>query len=246
MGFNKNQEIKKNLNDSFQHHYKIVQESTLSKFIDDYITEWDNYHLSMGIKNYKSDSEVKELLDFGQNKTIVECFNNVKEINSNENLVIKIFENHINQSLAHYNTILKSGDDKKFQSIFIEDDFFPTGLLCLYGEGDFKILQEPEYLNFDYNNQLLDENCKIDYLPIMKKLIDFNEIIEELDFDNYILDSEFYDSLSKMYRYKIYSLLNLAFEHIDLDSFKNIKTRKPFYIYANEHDCAASSIYIFD
>lgn len=246
MEITKNQKIRRILNDSFLHHYKLVQEFTLSNFINDYITEWDNHYKSIGIENYKSDSEVKELLNFAKNKTLNESFIKVKEININEDVVAKSFENQINQALILYNTILKPNDSKEFQSIFIEDDFFPVGLMCLYGKGDFEILQEPEYLDFDYNNQLLDENCKIDYLPVMKRLVDFNQTIEELGFNNYISDSEFYDSLCKMYRYKTYLLLNLAFEKIDLNFLKNLKIQKSFYVFANEHDCEVSNIYIFD
>jgi len=243
----KNQKIKKILNDSFLHHYEIVQSYTLNKFIDDYITEWDNHYKSIGIENYESDSEVKELLDFAQNKTLNESFINVREININDNIVAKSFENQINQAFIHYNTVLRAdGNNKEFQSIFIEDDFFPVGLLCLYGMGNFEILQEPEYLDFDYNNQLFDESCKIDYSPVMKILLDFNQTIEELGFDNYISNSEFYYSLAKMYRYKTYLLLNLAFENIDLKFLNNLKILKPFYVFANEHDCEASNIYIFD
>ena len=242
----KNQKIKRILNDSFLYHYKLVQGFTLSKFINDYITEWDNHYKSIGIKSYKSDSEVKELLGFAKNKTLNESFINVKEININEDIVAKNFENQINKALILYSNIVNLNDDKEFQSIFIEDDFLPVGLMCLYGKGNFEILQESEYLNFDYNNQLLHENCKIDYLPVMKNLVDFNQTIEEFGFDNYVSDSEFYDSLSKMYRYKTYLLLNLAFEKIDLNFLKNLRIQKPFYVFANEHDCEVSNIYIFD
>ena len=246
MESNDNKKIQKTLNDLYLYHSKIVKSFTLNKFINNYIIENDNYYKSIGIKNYKSDQEVKELLDFAENKAINEAFMNVKEINVDEKIVSKNFEDQINKSLAFYETSLTNDlSNINYQSIFIEDDYFPEGFISLYGKGNFKILDKPEYLDFDYNNQLFNENCKIDYSTVMKKLIDFNQIIEESGFDNFILDSQFYDSLSKMYRFKIFLLLNLAFQNVNFSLFTQIKIQRPLYVFANEHDCEVSNIYVF-
>jgi hypothetical protein len=247
MGKIKNTQIQENLNSLYLHHFKVVSSYTLNKFINDYITEWDNHYKSIGIKNYKDDDEVKELLNFAKNKKINEEFINVKMINIDESKVVEDFKNQIIQSIKRYESDLtetKSG--VTFQSLFIEDDYFPTGFISLYGKGNFKVTNLPEYIDFDYNNLLFNENCKVDYFPVMEKFVNFMKIVEEVGLDNYIFDSELYDSLSNMYRYKTYLLLHFAFKDIDLDVFKGIKIKKPFYVFANEHDCEVSNIFIFD
>ena len=243
----KNKEINDFLVNKHLFYSKIVQSFTLEKFINEYITEWDNYYKSIGINNYKSDEEVTELLEFAKNNDIINAIENVKSINIIEENVVKGFEEQIYNSLFIYDSLTKDNKSRNFfQSIFIEDDFFPHGNLAIYGEGDYKVLLEPEYIDMDldYNNMLFNENCKIDFLPIVKKLIDFNQIVEDHNFDNFILDSNYYNSLSKMYRYKVYSLLSIAFKKVDFNLFKNLKIKYPFYVFANEHDCEVSSIYI--
>jgi hypothetical protein len=64
----------------------------------------------------------------------------------------------------------------------------------------------------------------------MEKFVNFMKIVEEVGLDNYIFDSELYDSLSNMYRYKTYLLLHFAFKDIDLDVFKGIKIKKTIYV----------------
>jgi hypothetical protein len=240
-----NRKIRKILEDLYKYHFKIVKDFNLNKFAKQYIAEMDRYYKSMGINNYKSDQEVKDILGFTLNNAINEAFINVKEINIDENLVIKNFEIQINKSLLLYNEIIKTRNNNvEYQSVFIEDDYFPTGFISLYGQGSFNILDEPKYLDFDFNNQLFNENCKIDYTPVMQKLIRFNQLIEETGLDNYILDSDFYKSLSQMYRFKTYLFLNQAFCNINFNSIVNFKILKPFYVFANEHDSEVSNIYI--
>jgi hypothetical protein len=92
MGKIKNTQIQENLNSLYLHHFKVVSSYTLNKFINDYITEWDNHYKSIGIKNYKDDDEVKELLNFAKNKKINEEFINVKMINIDESKVVEDFK----------------------------------------------------------------------------------------------------------------------------------------------------------
>lgn len=241
----KNIKIQEALNSLYLFYYKKVSSYSLDKFISDYIKEWDSYYKSIGIKNYKDDEEVKELLQFAKNKKIANAFIKVKDINVDENKIIKDFKNQIIESIYSYETNLnESNSDIAFQSLFIEDDFFPTGYVTICGKGNFKIADLPEYIDFDYNNALFDENCKVDYTLVMENYINFREVVEEFGLDNYILDSEYYDWLSKMYRYKTYMLLHSACKDIDLNIFQKIKIQKPFYVFANEHDCEVSNIYV--
>ncbi|TCN56440.1 hypothetical protein D0809_15000 [Flavobacterium circumlabens] len=240
------EQIKQNLEKYFNHHFEIINSFSLNAVINEYITENNNYYLSLGINNYMEDEEVKELTKIKDNQKLINSFLEVKKLNINEAEIIESFKNDIINAIRKLTKIIKK-DEKStiYQSMFIEHDFFPLGYIRIYGKGQFSINKKPSYLNFDYNNELLSEDCKIDYSPVWKEYLKFNSILEELELDNYLLDSTFYESLTQVYIYKVFLLLNKTFQQLESKIFEGINIHRPFYIYGNEHDCEASNIYVF-
>lgn len=240
------EEIKQNLEKQLNHHFEIINSYSLNDVINEYITENNNYYLSLGMNQYMEDQEVKELMERKENQKLINSFLAVKQLNINDAEIIESFKNDIINAIRKLTKIIKK-DEKStiYQSMFIEHDFFPSGYIRIYGKGQFSINKEPSYINFDYNNELLSEDCKIDYSPVWKEYLKFNSILEELELDNYIMDSIFYESLTQVYIYKVFLLLNKTFQQLESNIFEGINIHRPFYIYGNEHDCEASNIYVF-
>lgn len=240
-------EIKEHLEKIYNHHLEIVNSYSLDDILDEYIKQNNEYYLSMGITNYMEDDEVKELSKIRKNKKIINHFVHVKQLNFNENEIIKSFKKDILTSLEILRKIIKQNKNITiYQSMFIEHDFFPYAYLTLYGKGNFAITKRPTHLDFDYNNALYDESCKIDYSLVLDSYSKFEIVLEEFDLKNYIAETSFYESLSKVYTLKIFIFLNKAFNEIEASIFEGINIQKPFFIFANEHDCEIYNIYVYN
>lgn len=239
------EQIKQNLENYFNHHFEIINSYSLNDVIDEYITETNNGYLSLGIKNYMEDEEVKELIKVKSNKKLNNSFLAVKQLNINETEIIETFKKEIIYSIEKFREIIKQDEKIIYQSIFIEHDFFPLGYIRFYGKGKFIINKKPSYIDFDYNNEILNDDCKIDYSTVWKEYLKFNSIVEELELDNYLMDNTFYESLTQVYLYKVFLLLNKTFQKLEPNIFDGINIHRPFYIFGNEHDCPVSNIYSF-
>lgn len=240
------EQIKQNLEKHFNRHFEIINSYSLNDVINEYITENNNYYLSLGINNYMEDQEVKELTKIKENQKLINSFLAVKKLNINEVEIIESFKKDITTAIQKLGKIIKQNEKvTTYQAMFIEHDFFPLGYIRISGKGEFSINKKPSCINFDYNNEVLNEDCKIDYSPVWKEYLKFNSILEELELDNYLMDSIFYESLTQVYIYKVFLLLNKTFQQLESNIFEVINIHRPFYIFGNEHDCEASNIYTF-
>ena len=132
------------------------------------------------------------------------------------------------------------------QIIFLENDFAPYAYLCGFGMGNYPILPEPENFDYNFKEEIYNGVGKIDYSVIWKDLNILNNLVLELEIYDHITEVTYFDSLLNTVRFKTYLLLHEAFNQLRVDVFDGIKIEKPLYIYANEHDCPAMNIYVFE
>jgi predicted DNA-binding protein len=238
---------KENLEHLFNENYDCVKDYTLEKLINEYIDEMNHFYLSMGMTNYLRDQEVVDLKKALKNKELIVSFENVINLNVDEDLIISEFVSDINKSvIALKKEIAIKKPNFKNQIIFIEHDQLLSGYFCGFGEGDYPILSQPEYIKFDYHKELYSGIGFIDYKKVSANLFSFDLILENLDLENYISFSNFYECLQESYKYKIYLLLNKAFNQIGIEVFDGIDVKKPLYIYGNERNCESINIIIYN
>jgi hypothetical protein len=239
--------IKINLENLFNENYNCVKGYTLDKVINEYINETNRYYVDMGYTNYLEDQEVIDLKKALNNEELKGSFENVVNLNLEEDLIISEFISDIKESVnALKKEIALKKPNFKNQIIFIEHDQLLSACFCGFGEGDYPILSEPEYVEFDYDKELYNGIGFIDYKKVSSSLFSFDLMIEKLELDNYISSSNFYECLKESYKYKIYLLLSQAFNQIGIEVFDGINVKKPLYIYGKEHDCEAINIITFN
>lgn len=238
--------IQQNLENIFNKNYDFIKNQTLNDVINRYIKETNKYYISIGITNYLDDEEVVELKKALKNKELKNAFEDVKNLNLDDQIIISKFISEIKKILFEIKEDSVQKDYFTIQLIFIIHDQLLTADFYCYAEGNYPILEEPEYFDYDYEKEITNKNSGLDYTKVSSKLFSFNSILESLELDNYILETNFYECLAESYKYKIYLLLNKAFEQIREEEFNTINIKKPLYIYANEHDCPPINIYIFD
>lgn len=237
-------EILQNLQNIFNKNYNFVKNQTLDDVINHYIKETNQYYIGMGITNYLDDEEVIELKQALRYKELKNAFEDVKNFNLDDQIIISEFIFEIRKTLLEIKEDNAQKDNFTIQLIFIIHDQLLTADFYCYGEGNYPILEKPEYFDYNYDNEI--KNSGLDYTKVSSKLFSFNSILENLEVDNYILETNFYKCLVESYKYKIYLLLNKAFEQITEEEFNVINIKKALYIYANEHDCPPINIYVFD
>lgn len=230
----------------YNHHLQIVSSYSFADIINEYIQQNNEYYLSMGINNYMEDEEVEYLNKLKNSKKINHAFLKVKELNFNENEIVSNFQKNIIQSIYLLKKIIgENKNNTTYQSMFIEHDFFPYGYIKLCSKKNFSITESPNISDFDCNDGIHDESCKINYSLIWKNLSKFQMMLEKSDLENYISETVFYESLLEVYTLKTFILLSEAFDKLEDDIFEGINIVKPFFIFANEHDCKPYNIYIY-
>jgi hypothetical protein len=239
-------EIQQNLQNIFNENYHFVKNQTLDDVINHYIKETNQYYIGMGITNYLNDEEVIELKKALSNKELKNAFEDVKNLNLDDQIIVSEFISEIRKTLLEIKEDNAQKDNFTIQLIFIIHDQLLTADFYCYGEGNYPILEKPEYFDYNYDIEVASKNNNLDYTKVTKKLFYFNSILENLEVDNYILETNFYQCLVESYKYKIYLLLNKAFEQISEEEINLINIKKPLYIYANEHDCPPINIFVFD
>lgn len=127
------------------------------------------------------------------------------------------------------------------QIIFLEYDYAPYFCLCGFGEGDYPLLKKPEYIKFDYTKEVFNGIGKVDFSPIWQPIQ--TEWADEI----FSIDLNYFSNIKKMYVCLAYLMLHEVFQEFVKDAvFLELKKTTPLFIYANEHDCAPSNIYIFE
>ena len=141
-------------------------------------------------------------------------------------------------------------DEKTFnlKIIFIGHDYEPEARVFGYGDGDFNypILDEPEYVKYNFHQQFFSGAGPIDYSIAKRPILDFEEsldeeILEEIE----DLFSTYYIEVGELYVLNIYRLLHAAFTDLASELLQlNIPKEQEVFIYGNEHDGKARNIFL--
>jgi len=245
--------VRINLINIFNRHFEQIKDTTFPDFID--IVLGDNpeaYNLNTGtMGNLYDEEELSKLNKLKQSKQLNELYDAViAKLNptytDSENYKIGILS-----SLEIIRTKVNSGN-KGFENqiIFIQYDYDPIACFCGFGPGDYPILEEPKYIDFNYKEELFNGVGEISYAEFWKEKIEFDEMLsemdEEIDMGDLIFSTEIYDHLKSAYKFKTDLMLFEAFDQISLECFEGIPIKHPLYIYSNEHDCEVMNVYVYE
>lgn len=245
----KNQQIKSNLEKLFNSNFELIRNTSIEVFFETLINENPPaFDISSAtITELFDEDEIKNFKKAKKNKKLILAFEKAKQIEFDESQIINNFKKDILDSVIEIKNKLKN-ENKGFknQIIFLEYDYQPIAFWCGFGIGDYPILNEPSYFDFNWNEELYCGIGKVDYSILWNDLLLLNEILEDLDIFDQILDTEFYQTLQKSIKFKTYLLLHEAFNQIGIEVFNGINIQFPLYIYGNEHDCEAINICVFE
>ena len=245
-----NEEIKSNLEYLFNINYNNIKSISFEKLIDNIIIEEaETYVINLDGSVTKGLDKIEKtkLLNAKSNSKLISAFENAKKMELNEKEIIAELKTDILNSITELrNKIDSENKGLKNQIIFLEYDYEPLAYFCGFGKGDYPILKKPEYFEFNFREELYAGIGKVDYSKIWKKITSIKEILEDLDLDQLIWESELYQNLQNSVKFKTYLLLNKAFEEIGVESFKGIEIEKPLMIYGNEHDCEPINIFSYE
>ncbi len=247
------EKVRINLKNIFNRHFEQIKNTTFSDFIDRILgNNSEAYNLNSGtMGNLYDDEELSKLKNLKQSKKLNELYDSVigklnPEYTASENFKIgilnslEIIKNKIN--------IEKKGFEN--QIIFIEYDYDPFACFCGFGPGNYPILEEPKYIDFNYSEELFNGAGEISYAEFWKEKIEFDEMLSEMDEDielgDLIFNTEIYDHLKSAYKFKTDLMLFEAFDQISLDCFKGVPIKLPLFIYSNEHDCEVMNVYVYE
>ncbi len=244
-----NDEIKNNLQGLLETNLNNLQNSSLEGMFDKLVNE-NPYQINLDgtITNlYNASNEVKKINDAKKNPRLILAFDKIKKMEFDEKEIVAEFKIDILNSIQEIKNIVSiDNKDLKNQIIFLEYNYEPYAYFCGFGKGNYPILKNPEYFEFNYQEELYNGLGKIDYRKMWKELITINDILEELDIYDIVWSTELYQYLLNSLKFKTYLLLHKAFDQIGIKEFNGIEIEKPLMIYGNEHDCEAINIYAYE
>lgn len=100
------------------------------------------------------------------------------------------------------------------QLIFFEYDSNPEFYIHGYGKGNYRILFEPKYFNYNYETCTIHLSHQLDFTEVWKNLKELeNLVLDEIDFDAFS-ESEYMNEIRKFYKNKLFYLLSLALDKV--------------------------------
>lgn len=244
-----NEKIKSNLKYLLNTNLEIVKNSSIQKMFDELISENPNaFDFNLGIiSNLFDNEEIKSFKKAKKNPRLLTAFQNIKKMELDEKQIIEKLKRDILNSISEIKSNIESENNGlKNQGIFLEYDYEPSACFSGFGKGNYPILKEPEYFDFNSDQELYSGIGLVDYKDIWQGLIAINEILEDLEIFDQVWDTELYQALLNSVKFKTYLLLNSAFEEIGIDAFEGIEIETPLMIYGNEHGCEPMNIYSFE
>ena len=243
----KNIQVKANLEKLFKVNFDAVNSLSIETFFDQLVAEpVMAYDPSTDEFNGVFDEEeIEALKEARQDSDLLNAFKKVAELNFDDNQIIEGFKKDIIASLAKIKINL-TNDSFSNQIIFLENDFEPYAYFCAFGTGNYPILSEPDYFHYNFKEEIYNGVGKIDYSVIWNDLLLLNDLLVELEIEDIINETEYFQNLLNALKFKTYLLLDDTFDQLGIEIFRDFKIEKPLYIYANEHDCPAMNVYIFE
>ncbi len=247
--------IRHNLQNLFDQQFDQIKKLSFSDFIDAVI-KGDSEMVYIDSDTYSisplyDEEEALKLENLKTNQKLASLYNAlISKLNPEFNIAdrfkvdilnsIKIIKEQINQNL----------NGVENQIIFLEYDYDPTACFCGFGPGDYPILKEPKYLDFNYEVEVFNGIGEINYEEFWKEKIEFeallSEMDEEIDLGDLIFNTEIYEYLRAAYKFKTDLLLFDAFDQIPVESFDGIPIKLPLFIFSNEHDCEQMNVYVYE
>lgn len=244
-----NEEVKSNLEKLFNNNFELFKNSSIEETLDEFIND-NPIVLDLNVDqktNLFDNQKIKNLERAKKNSELISLFEIAKKMEFNDKEIISDLKTDILNSIPVLKQKIDSENNGfKNQIIFLEYDYEPYANFSGFGKGNYPILKEPEYFDFNYMEELYNGIGKVDYTKIWKDLTKLDEILEDLDIYDEVWDSTLYQGLLNSVKFKTYLFLNEAFDQIGIESFKGIEIEKPLFIYGNEHDCEAINIFVFE
>lgn len=244
-----NDSIKNNLEHLFNQNYNLIKNSSAVQMLDKLIKENpEAFDINLNIMGRLYDKHaIKAFKKAKKNKALNVAFEYAKNMELDERSLIAEFSKDIDNSFSLIREKVNS-ENKGYtnQIIFLEHDYAPHAYFCGFGKGEYPILSEPGYFEFNFKEELYAGTGKIDYSKIWEPFIKLNSVLEDLGIDDHIFDTEIYQGMVHSYQFKTYLLLHEAFKNLTPVLFEGIPIEKPLFIYGNEHDCEAINIYTFE
>lgn len=240
-------EILHNLEELLEQSLSYTKGTTIEQIITNYINETNQNYLNIGINHYLDDDEPIELNKLKENEELKESFQRALKLNLDENKILSNFKFDLINAFSEIKLNVQSEQKGiKNQAIFLEYDFQPIASIFGYGKGNYPILKRPKYLESYPTEEIYMSIKKNDYSLAWKDLISLNNVLEKFEIDDYIMESDIYQSLSNSFKFKTYILLHKAFNELGIKILDGIDIEKPVMIYGNEHDCEPINIYAFE
>jgi len=236
--------VKQNLNNLYNSSYNFINSFDLQ----DLLKNKKSFDMDLGfITNLFDDEELKNLRKALKNPSFILAIENAKSVNMNDFEIVEKLVLDIKSSISLLTEeVIRKNTQIKNQIIFLDYDYGYQACFCGFGEGNYPILSKPEYVSYNYNNELYNGVGNIDLSGIFDNLTKLNELIEELEIYDLVTDSDLYHQLNKAYQHKACILLNDAFSHLGQQIFNHANITRPLYVYLNEHDCEAMNVFILD
>ena len=244
----KNDKILSILEQNFYHNYKKIQNYSFEKFIDSLINENpDVYYIGADYTGKLYNEEDLQNFNLAKsNKKLREAYENAISFSFDETVILEEFKNDLIESFTNIKNGLKTDLDSKVQIIFFTYDFNPYAWISGFGEGNYPILEKPEYFEFNFEKDFFEILGKIDYSHIWEKHREFENLLEEVNIYDEIFETELFQSIRNCLISKTYILLNKALKLVEIEIFENLNIKKPLFIYGNEHDCEYTNIYCLE
>ena len=243
-----NNKILLNLESLFKKNFREVSHFSIDHWLNVLKAENpDAYNINQNkIEKLIDESTLENFELAKKNAKLVQYFNNAVEFSFNETEIIYRFTIDLINSFKEIEKELNTEPGSKIQIITLTYDYAPYAWLSGFGEGNYPVLKEPEYFNYNYHKDFFEMVGKVDYSFVWDDLIKLEESLEEADIYDDIFETDFYQNIRNCFIYKTYILLNKAFKQIESEIFKDLDIKKPLFIYGNEHDCEYMNIYCYE
>jgi hypothetical protein len=242
-----NQQIESNLNRLFDENFSNISGLTLEVLFQQITADNpDVFDLDKGDRRkLYDDSLLDQIKKAFKRKKVISAFDKAVQCSFDEQKAIAKLSSDLKRSFQEIKSEIKAIDGNKLQIIFLEHDE-PMAWLGGFGAGDYKVLESPAYIDFDFEHAFFEAKGSVDYAPVWKNFIKLTECLEDAELLDDLADTDFYRSLENCYVFKTYLLLHRAFEMTGDELFGSLDIQKPLYIYGNQHDCETINIYCYD